>query len=139
MKNFLLLLLALAVAACTKPPGEPQSTRHLEERLQKMEMQLSRIETALQARQAAETAEAKDRMTIYVTGAVKHPGEFTVKKDLSVLAAIAIAGGTSEVADLKKVRISHPGLEDRVLDEKTPPKDAPLADGDILVIPQTFW
>lgn len=140
MKSFPLLLLTLAVTACTKPPAEPPpSDRHLEECLQKMDARLSLIETALQTRLAEGTAVEKDRITIYVTGAVKHPGEFTVKKDLPVLAAIAIAGGTSEVADLKKARISHPGQEDRFLDDKTPPQNIPLADGDILIIPQTFW
>ena len=113
----------------------------MEERLERMEVQLSRIESELGSRGAATNSAAvqPDQMRIYVTGQVAKPGGFLVERNLSVLAALALAGGPTESADLGKVVISHTGQEDRVLPDKKAFKDVILTEGDVVVVPPSFW
>jgi len=47
---------------------------------------------------------------IYVLGEVKQPGSYPYEEDMTVIAAIARAGGTGELADLKKTVITRDDL-----------------------------
>lgn len=92
----------------------------------------------------------RDRLVyVYVDGAVKSPGriEQPTSRALTVLQAIAKAGGSTERANLKKVRIlrREPGGTQRAIpvdvrsirDGKVP--DPILLDGDVVVVPETFF
>ena len=86
---------------------------------------------------------------IYVDGAVKTPGriEQLSSRPISLLQAIAKAGGATERANLKGVQILRKGDEGtqtvvqvnlkRLRAGKEP--DPTLLDGDIVVIPETFF
>ena len=86
---------------------------------------------------------------VYVDGAVKTPGriEQLASRPITLLQAIAKAGGTTERANLKGVQILRQnGKEEqtvlevslkRVRQGKEP--DPPLKDGDIVVVPETFF
>ncbi len=52
-------------------------------------------------------AESEKRRNIYyVTGAVSHPGAYTLEPGTDIIEALAVAGGYSNSADLKKIRVS---------------------------------
>jgi polysaccharide export outer membrane protein len=80
---------------------------------------------------------------IYVVGDVNHPSGFLIEDNgLSVLKALALAGGSTRTASLAKTRILRPGANGiqeipvnlkKVLYAKAP--DIPLVRGDVLFIP----
>lgn len=80
---------------------------------------------------------------IYVVGDVNHPSGFLIEDNgLSVLKALALAGGSTRTASLTKTRILRPGANGiqeipvnlkKVLYAKAP--DIPLVRGDVLFIP----
>ena len=86
---------------------------------------------------------------IYVDGAVKTPGriEQLASRPISLLQAIAKAGGATERANLKEVQILRKGEAGtqtvvqvnlkRLRAGKAP--DPTLLDGDIVVVPETFF
>ncbi|MBN1464824.1 polysaccharide biosynthesis/export family protein [candidate division KSB1 bacterium] len=53
----------------------------------------------------------QQRSVIYVWGAVTTPGTFSVQKNMDLLEAIIMAGGPSEKADLKQVRLYFRGVQ----------------------------
>lgn len=134
------IIALFGITACTKAPDTAAANKHLDERLQKMEAQLSRIESALEgSTKAVQAAPPKEQIKIYVSGPVAKPGQYSVDKDISLLAAIAVAGGPTEYADLNKIKIQRPGQEDQIIPDKSAFKDVILADGDVVVVPQSFW
>jgi polysaccharide export outer membrane protein len=86
---------------------------------------------------------------VYVDGAVKTPGriEQLASRPITLLQAIAKAGGTTERANLKEVQILRQNGEGaqtvvevslkRIRQGKEP--DPLLKDGDIVVVPETFF
>jgi polysaccharide export outer membrane protein len=80
---------------------------------------------------------------IYVVGDVAHPSGFMVEDDrLTVLKALALAGGSTKTSSLNKTKILRPtsnGMEQipvplkKILHAKA--QDIPLAKGDVLFIP----
>lgn len=98
---------AFALVACTKSSPVASSGSDLEQRLQAIESQLTRIEAAIQSNRSA--ASDEEQIKIYISGEVKNPGQFVVDKDISLLAALAIAGGPTESAHLKKIVIKKKG------------------------------
>lgn len=80
---------------------------------------------------------------IYVVGDVSHPSGFLIEDNgLTVLKALALAGGSNRTASLAKTRILRPGANGiqeipvnlkKVLYAKAP--DVPLVKGDVLFIP----
>ena len=88
-------------------------------------------------------------VTIFVDGAVGRPGgvEGRESRPISLLQAIARAGGTTERANLKAVQILRKKSGDsqtlltvnlkRIRKGKDP--DPILRDGDIVVVPETFF
>jgi protein involved in polysaccharide export with SLBB domain len=137
----LAFIVLLCTVACSKAPDTSTATLRLEERLQKMEAQLARIETAVAARPSETTpaTPSKEQIKIYVSGSVAKPGEYVADKNISLLAAIAVAGGTTEYADSKKIKISRTGQDDKIIEDKSTFKDVILSDGDVVVVPQSMW
>lgn len=72
----------------------------------------------------------------YIVGEVEKPGAYPYTGGLTVLSAIAIAGGTTYRANQSKVLIQHSG-EDKMLEYNT---DAPIPilPGDIIQIPRRY-
>lgn len=114
------------------------------------------VESIMQGRNPFENIEVKpfDTITvsqagtnmIYVVGDVEHGGAFTLgeRRDLSVLRALALAGGLGKTARPEKARILRPVLGDhppqqipvnvkQIIDGKQ--KDALLLPQDVLVVP----
>lgn len=79
------------------------------------------------------------KMKVYITGAVAKPGQYVVDEGISLLAAMAVAGGATDYAELQKVRISRTGQKDRLIADKGTFKDVVLSHGDIVVVPRSFW
>jgi len=72
----------------------------------------------------------------YIVGEVEKPGAYPYTGGLSVLSAIAIAGGTTYRANLSKVLIQHPGESSmREYDVSAP---IPILPGDIIQIPRRY-
>jgi polysaccharide biosynthesis/export protein len=49
--------------------------------------------------------------TAYVTGEVNHPGAVSLQAPLTILQALALAGGLKDFADAKNIRILRPGAK----------------------------
>lgn len=130
------VLVLSGLTACSKSP----SVSEIDGRLQKMEAQLAHIESVLKQQAVNETiTEAvKNQATIFVTGKVARPGQYTVARDTSLLAAIAVAGGFDNYANQKMVTISKAGQEDRIITDSSTFKDILLAEGDVVIVPETI-
>lgn len=76
-------------------------------------------------------------MTVFVFGFVKNPGEYTVKKDATVLQALSLAGGLTERASTGRLKIV------RLVDGKKKEISAKLNDvvlaGDTIVVQERFF
>jgi len=89
----------------------------------------------------------KEAFIIYVSGQVRSPGSFTLRESVTLLKAISLAGGLTDHAAAKKVRIvremedgTHEVINvnlDDLLDGKTP--DIPILPNDIIVVPETIF
>jgi len=66
------------------------------------------------------------------------PGEYEVENGITLLAVLAVAGGPTEYADLKSIKISRTGQEDQAVAEMSTFEDAILSDGDGYVVAQSF-
>ena len=89
------------------------------------------------------------QLYIYVDGAVRTPGriEQLASRPITLGQAIAKAGGATERANLKSIQILRKGKDgapqalsanlNRIRKGKDP--DQPLQDGDVVVVPETFF
>lgn len=72
----------------------------------------------------------------YIVGEVEKPGSYPYTGGLTVLSAIAIAGGTTYRADQSKVLIQHAGQDSmRTFNTDSP---IPILPGDIIQIPRRY-
>ena len=86
---------------------------------------------------------------VYVDGAVRTPGrlEELASRPISLLQAIAKAGGTTDRANLKSVQILHRNSDGTHADlhvslkkiRQGKDRDPLLEDGDVVVVPETFF
>ncbi|HQH42596.1 MAG TPA: SLBB domain-containing protein [Syntrophorhabdaceae bacterium] len=74
---------------------------------------------------------------IYVTGEVKRPGQYTMIKNMTILNAISTAGGFTDKAARKKVRVVREKDGKKV--ELTLSMDSLVEPGDTIVVPESFW
>ncbi len=79
---------------------------------------------------------------VNVGGDVKNPRRVEYTPDLTVLGAINGAGGFTDYADQRRVRLLRDG-QAIIIDirdvRKNPSKDVPLKPGDSIEVPQSFW
>jgi len=79
---------------------------------------------------------------VNVSGDVRQPRRVEYTTDLTVLGAISAAGGFTDYADQRKVRLLR-GREVRMIDVKAvranPELDIVLLPGDRIEVPQSFW
>lgn len=79
---------------------------------------------------------------VNVSGDVRQPRRVEYTTDLTVLGAISAAGGFTDYADQRKVRLLR-GKEVRMIDIKAvranPSLDIILLPGDQIEVPQSFW
>lgn len=84
--------------------------------------------------------------SFYVDGAVRRPGEYQIKKTLSVDKALLAAGGCSSHADLSEISIFRDAGDGQMHEIKLDLEDAPeraggivIQDNDIIVVGASFW
>ena len=84
--------------------------------------------------------------TFYVDGAVRRPGEYPIKKILSIDKALLAAGGCSSWANLSKISVFRDAGEGQMNEIKLDLEDAPerasaiiIQDNDIIVVGASFW
>lgn len=78
----------------------------LKQRLGKLYTEDLDITAALIERgQAKEEEEELEETTIYITGEVRNPGQFLLKKETTVLQAIALSGGLGPFAAKKRIQV----------------------------------
>ena len=79
---------------------------------------------------------------VNVSGDVRQPRRVEYTQDLTVLGAISAAGGFTEYADQRKVRLIRQGraqLVDVKAVRRNPALDIQLLPGDQIEVPQSFW
>lgn len=92
----------------------------------------------------------REPFRIYVDGQVKSPGEFEIVGSLSVLQAIARAGGmledTAQKSEVKVIRKGHDGQKfvikvdlNRALNEGELSQNIRLLPSDFVYVPRSFW
>lgn len=88
--------------------------------------------------------EEVNSLKVFVVGNVNQPGVFDVKREINVLQAISMAGGFTEWAKKRKIKIfrKHGGIEkvikinyNRIISGKHPELNIPLQPGDTIVVP----
>jgi polysaccharide export outer membrane protein len=72
----------------------------------------------------------------YIVGEVEKPGAYPYTGGLNVLAAIAIAGGTTYRADQSRIEIQHPG--EKEMHEYDMSAPIPILPGDIIKVPRRY-
>lgn len=74
----------------------------------------------------------------YVTGQVRRPGSFRLEPGTSVIKAITMAGGFTELAAQKRIRIIRKvdGVENVM---QRVPFHAPVSHEDVIVVPESFF
>jgi len=79
---------------------------------------------------------------VNVSGDVRQPRRVEYTSDLTVLGAISAAGGFTDYADQRKVRLLRKGRA-QIVDIKAvrsdPSRDIVLLPGDHIEVPQSFW
>lgn len=78
----------------------------------------------------------KARM-FYVTGEVIKPGQYAYQRGMSLLHAISTAGGFTEKAQRKKVKVVREVEGQKA--ELSLSLSQPIAPGDTVVVPESFW
>ncbi|GAA5481504.1 hypothetical protein Hsar01_00713 [Haloferula sargassicola] len=124
---------AALITACEKST-DTASYQKLDERLTRIEAQLSSIEKTV-AKTAVEMGPDEEGFTVYLSGCVAKPGAYQVTSDMPLLAAVTLAGGLSEKANVKKITIHRQG-EKFVIGT---PEKIFLHEGDIVEIPEKFY
>lgn len=74
----------------------------------------------------------------YVTGQVKKPAAYKLEEGTSVIKAITMAGGFTELAAQRKVQIIRK-VEEREVVLKKVPLHTPILADDVIVVPESFF
>jgi polysaccharide export outer membrane protein len=78
----------------------------------------------------------------FIRGEVKRPGRFPLTSGVTVLQAVAAAGGYSEYANSRKVRVLRGGrhfmVDAREIEEQ-PEKDVEIEAGDVIIVPRSVF
>lgn len=74
----------------------------------------------------------------YVTGQVKKPAAYKLEEGTSVIKAITIAGGFTELAAQRKIQVIRK-VEDREVVLKKVPLHTPIMADDVIVVPESFF
>ena len=103
-----------------------------------------RLSEYLESPNVTVIVESIEHYSIFVTGLVNSPGEFTSENSLTVLQALSLAGGFQEYADKSNVRVFRTyGKEnvifefdyDDVIKGKKTHQNIVLRSGDVVVVP----
>jgi len=74
----------------------------------------------------------------YVTGQVKKPGSFKVTPDMTVIKAIALAGGFTDIASKNSVKIERKmDGKKKILEDV--PMDTRVKTGDVIIVPESIF
>ncbi len=96
---------------------------------------------ALQAPQFKEGAD-KDQKKASIAGEVKNPGAIPWAKGLTLMKAVAQTGGFTELANIKKVKMTRNGkatIYDLRLIKKEKGRDPEILSGDIIKVAARWW
>ncbi|OEU70059.1 MAG: periplasmic polysaccharide biosynthesis/export protein [Desulfuromonadales bacterium C00003068] len=74
----------------------------------------------------------------YVTGQVKKPAAYKLEDGTSVIKAITMAGGFTELAAQRKIQVIRK-VEDREVVLKKVPLHTPIMAEDVIVVPESFF
>jgi polysaccharide export outer membrane protein len=78
----------------------------------------------------------------FVRGEVRQPGRFPLTGGITVLQAIAAAGGYTEFANPRRINIIRDGetlIENARQMEQNPEEDRPVKAGDVIVVPRSIF
>ena len=95
--------------------------------------------------QVSVTIEGRIRRTITVLGQAQNPGvfELPVNRSLTVVEAIGMAGGSTRIANTKKITLKRSGGKVQTINLKDitsgKASDISLKDGDVLSIPESLF
>jgi len=72
----------------------------------------------------------------YVIGEVRSPGSFPYINGMTVLSAVAVAGGYTYRAHKRKIKIVRAGADEETIRAKP---DTPILPGDVIEVPQRLF
>ncbi len=78
----------------------------------------------------------------FVRGEVKQPGRYPLTRDVTLMQAIALAGGYTEYAQPKRINVLRGASSFRVNAqriERGEDQSPPIEPGDIIVVPRRWW
>jgi len=78
----------------------------------------------------------------FVRGEVRQPGRFPLTGGITVLQAIAAAGGYTEFANPRRINIIREGetlIENARQMEQNPEEDMPVKAGDVIIVPRSIF
>ena len=74
----------------------------------------------------------------FVTGEVVRPSSYKHERDLTVIKAITLAGGFTDIAAPNRVRIQRKVDGEEHL-SKNVPMDSPVLPGDVIIVPESYF
>jgi len=139
----LLELISLAGGAGEQADiGNIKITRGAERKMLLVDL---RKDVALEPGDIIEVPKLEPIPPLQILGQVRYPGTYSYRKDIKLLEVITLAGGFTDNADLKNIRLHRAGSKpqtikinvDAILLKGKIEKDVTLQGGDIIYIPRT--
>jgi polysaccharide export outer membrane protein len=117
-------------------PGQDQSAEVIRVNLKELERGNMALNHAMRDGDTIFVPKAEE-VFVYVTGQVRNPGAYPIRKDTTVLQAIALAGGITENGAMGRVRIIRM-IDGKEKEIRVKPNDV-VQPGDTIKVPERFF
>lgn len=112
--------------------------------IQASELTVTGLETAITSRLSPDylidpkvSIEVLNYRPFYIIGEVKNPGKYSYVSGMTVLTAVALAGGYTYRAKNNKALITH--AQHLLKDKQVAQQDTEILPGDVIEIPEKYW
>ncbi len=124
--------------------GNGRISLPLVKEIQAAGLSVPELETAITSRLSPDylinpkvSIEVLNYRPFYIIGEVKNPGQYPYVSGMTVLTAVALAGGYTYRAKTNKALITH--AQHLVKNKQAANRDSEISPGDVIEIPEKYW